>query len=122
MALYQPMQGLTWKYDDNTGQLFIVASIKVGLGAGEHLTHSVSSNINNTFYISLYVVGGLNNPDLVIDIPYANITAGLTDVNLVRQIIATIASANIQTTVYKDAEAKGKVNSGTVHESEIIIV
>jgi hypothetical protein len=121
MALYQPLQGLTWKYEDNTGQLSIVATIQVELGTGEHINHSVSSNINNTFYISLFVVGGLNNSLLTIDIPYANITAGLSDVELVRQLIATIAPATIDTTVYKNSVIQGGTSNKTSKNSNITI-
>jgi len=121
MALYQPLQGLTWKYEDSTGLLSIVASIQVELGTGEHINHSVSSNINNTFYISLFVVGGLNNSQLTIDIPYANITSGLTDEELVRQIIASIAPATVDTTVYKDSIIQGATSNKTSKNSSINI-
>jgi hypothetical protein len=116
------MQGLTWKYDDDTGLLSIVASIHVELGTDEILNHSVSSNINNTFFISLVVVSGLNNSNLTIDIPYANITSGLSDTELVRQLIAAIASVTIQTTVYKSGAIQGSVIGTTNTASRIIIV
>jgi hypothetical protein len=122
MALYQPQQDLTWKYIKNTGQLIIVATIRVDLGSGEHLNHSFISAINNTFLVSLNVVSGINNTPVEIDIPYANITSGLSDTELVRQIIATIASATIQTTVYKSGAIQGSVVGATNTTAGITIV
>lgn len=119
MALYQPQQNLTWKYIINTGQLYIVSNISLELEAGERVNHSVTLALNNTFLVSLNVVSGTNNSPLVIDISYTTITSGLTDVDQVRQLIAGLASATVQATVYKNGMIMGVVENKSTSQAII---
>jgi hypothetical protein len=123
MALYQPQQGLTWEYDDATGELKIVDKISLDLAAGEKVNYSVSSNISDTYFISIFVsTSGLHTPPVTLKIVHANIGSGLADVTIVRRIIESIDPVHVVITVYMATDVKGDAIATSTSRSDVSIV
>jgi hypothetical protein len=108
MSLYQPSQSLTWKYSTGAGQLSIVSSLSVELGANEHVLNTVSALRNNKAVITMNVNPTQSNPMIML-IPVEMIGTGITSVDQVRGIIRTLDPITVIASCYKNDKLEGEV-------------
>ena len=121
MALYDPNQTLTWKYENSTGKLYIVDSISLQLVASEKVNASKTDVNKGASTVTLTVVSGLNNIPVVQEPYYTNIGTGLNTVANVRARIATLQMVNVTTNVVKNSAVVGTNTSTTNTNTGIVI-
>jgi hypothetical protein len=119
MALYQPSQRLTWRYDTSSGQLSIISEIAISLGSGESVLANVSAIRNYISVITLNV--GSASSSLVQVIPVEVIDTGLNSLQ-VRGILKTLDPVTVIATCYKDNNEVGEVVTITSASSDVEVL
>lgn len=121
MATYQPTLTLSWKYENNSGKLYIVAKINVDILPTEKVTATKTDVANRASAVTVNVATSGVNVPVTQEPYYTNIGAGLNTEANVRPRIAAQPNVNVTTKVMKGGAEVGSNNTSTSAGNQLII-